>query len=263
MNYLKHYRLLIESRTPLVREKSFDKYFELHHVVPKCQGGKDGKTILLTAREHYIAHLLLYKAYPNDNKLALAYWWMSNNSKVFHKRDKINSRSYDRAKKALSVAQMGNKYNVGRKCSEETKKKIGLGNKGKKISDEVKRKIRELQTGRIISVETRRKLSNSHVGHSVTQATREKIRSALVGKSLSLEHRKKLSISHMGNKSGLGYKHTNNARLKMSIAAKRLRKPLSEETKKKISLALIARKSKLIQTINNMVTNESSEIGVT
>lgn len=39
------------------------EYFETHHIVPKSLGGTDDKNNLvnLTAREHYIAHLLLVK----------------------------------------------------------------------------------------------------------------------------------------------------------------------------------------------------------
>lgn len=45
------------------------EYFETHHIVPKSLGGTDDKNNLvnLTAREHYIAHLLLVKIAKSSN----------------------------------------------------------------------------------------------------------------------------------------------------------------------------------------------------
>ena len=53
-------------------------YCEAHHIIPKCLGGSDDKTniILLTAREHYIAHLLLRRIYPGTYSLAFAVEFM-------------------------------------------------------------------------------------------------------------------------------------------------------------------------------------------
>ncbi len=42
-------------------------YMERHHIVPKCMGGSDCKEnlVYLTAKEHFIAHKLLVRIYPN------------------------------------------------------------------------------------------------------------------------------------------------------------------------------------------------------
>ena len=59
MNYQKVYDQLVQ------KNHTFSKgeYFETHHKVPKSLGGTDDENNLvnLTAREHYIAHLLLVK----------------------------------------------------------------------------------------------------------------------------------------------------------------------------------------------------------
>ena len=47
---------------------------------------------------------------------------------------------------------------TGKKLSEETKRKIGLGNKGRKYSEEHKKKLSILHTGKTLSEETKRKL---------------------------------------------------------------------------------------------------------
>jgi hypothetical protein len=77
-------------------------YGENHHIVPKCLGGSDESCNItrLTAKEHYIAHWLLYKMNINNWRVAHAFFWMSvcNN-----KNDRtVNSKSYERAKIAMA-----------------------------------------------------------------------------------------------------------------------------------------------------------------
>lgn len=64
MNYKNIYDRLIEYRS--INTPS-DEYCEAHHIVPRCIGGEDepSNIIILTAREHYFAHLLLTKIYPD------------------------------------------------------------------------------------------------------------------------------------------------------------------------------------------------------
>ena len=59
MNYQKIYDQLVQKNHIF----SEGEYFEIHHKVPKSLGGSNDKNNLvnLTAREHYIAHLLLVK----------------------------------------------------------------------------------------------------------------------------------------------------------------------------------------------------------
>lgn len=71
MDYCKIYANLIKKG---VDRKVLDGYSELHHIVPKCLGGldDDSNLVSLTAREHYMAHLLLTKMYPDNLDLKLA-----------------------------------------------------------------------------------------------------------------------------------------------------------------------------------------------
>lgn len=74
MNYYKIYNQLIEhavirNSVKLKHDDPNYVYLETHHIVPKSLGGKNDKSNLvnLTAREHYIAHLLLFKYYKSIN----------------------------------------------------------------------------------------------------------------------------------------------------------------------------------------------------
>jgi hypothetical protein len=63
--------------------------------------------------------------------------------------------------------QKGNKINVGRKCSEEKKKKIGDKNRGKVRTQESIEKQREKRIGKKYSTETKLKMSLAHIGLNV------------------------------------------------------------------------------------------------
>lgn len=57
------------------------KYFNVHHIVPKSLNGCDDRfnLIKLTHREHYIAHLILWRTY--GGKMAQAFYYMTKISK--------------------------------------------------------------------------------------------------------------------------------------------------------------------------------------
>lgn len=64
MNYLVTYNKLIQHRRDNL---IVDGYCEMHHIVPRSEGGSNDESNLvkLTAREHFIAHLLLAKIYDD------------------------------------------------------------------------------------------------------------------------------------------------------------------------------------------------------
>jgi hypothetical protein len=82
MNYQKIYDNLIQKRKDFTLYKKNQKeiYCEEHHIIPKCMDGNDEKKNLINlfAREHFIAHELLCKIYPNDFGLIAALWRMCN-----------------------------------------------------------------------------------------------------------------------------------------------------------------------------------------
>lgn len=99
MDYFKHYFLLMDrsvNRTePLVVEQ--------HHVIPKCMGGSDEDTniVKLTPEEHYVAHQLLIRMYPNNDKLVYAANMMVVNRSTNKMYGWLKRRFIDVAKKRI------------------------------------------------------------------------------------------------------------------------------------------------------------------
>lgn len=115
MNYIKHYEALCLSRQALSRVKSNTKYYESHHIIPKSLGGSDDNSnlVLLTAKEHYIAHLLLYRYYKNIGgealkKMAFALVSMAaHNSPNLQRKEITSSRAYSNIREAARLAVLG------------------------------------------------------------------------------------------------------------------------------------------------------------
>lgn len=133
MDYLKIYNDLINDAK---NNPKIEQYKESHHIIPKCLGGKKSKSNLvkLTARQHFIAHWLLYKIYKTSS-LAHAWNCMSRVS-VGQEKRLINSHGFKYARenrnKILSINSMGPKNHFyGKKHKEETKLILSRLNKGK------------------------------------------------------------------------------------------------------------------------------------
>jgi len=159
--------------------------------------------------------------------------------------------------------------NMGRKLTEEHRRKISEGNKGKNLgrkhskeaickSSEA-RKGNKYALGHIATLEARRKMSEaSHsrkrterskeccqkisealkgnknfLGHKHTPETRRNLSEHRKGKALSDEHRRKLSESHKKSPRAIEHLH--------KIKESRKGIPLSEEHRRKISAVLKAK----------------------
>ena len=122
MNYEKIYNDLMNDRLnkkPLrLKEKRSGFYFEGHHILPKCKGGTGTSTraknnpniVLLTAREHFLAHWLLWRIY-GDRQMALAFHKMMSSTK--HTNRITSSRGYAEAREAFRITNIGNTYGKG------------------------------------------------------------------------------------------------------------------------------------------------------
>ena len=157
-------------------------YTERHHVVPRSLGGSNDPDNLvpLTAKEHYIVHLLLPLMVVDTihkQKMWRALFCMSKLQSRTHDRYVGSSRFYERAKENIDFG-IGNRGRIqlieekqkrskslkGHVVTLETKAKIGNANRGCKLkppTHETRQKLKEAGKGRIFSEETRKKISES------------------------------------------------------------------------------------------------------
>lgn len=102
MNYQFHYDRLVETRKNRKLEENV--YYEEHHILPRSMGGSNDpeNLVMLTAREHFLAHWLLWRIFKN-RQTAFAFHAMK-----FNKRKKeyefLSSRLYAEAREASNFA---------------------------------------------------------------------------------------------------------------------------------------------------------------
>ena len=116
------------------QHRQADSYLESHHIIPKSLGGNNTSVNLvkLTPREHFICHLLLTKMVESTNKNKMVYaLWMMNKGNSKQHRVKVTSKIYSMMKTEYANAVRESK--LGKKLSEETKRKISNSLKGKPI----------------------------------------------------------------------------------------------------------------------------------
>lgn len=77
-----------------------DMYTEVHHILPKCQGGTNEKCNLvrMPVRYHIIAHMLLASAFPDERGLVFAVIAMS----IGIKNEKINRNKFLNSSRLIS-----------------------------------------------------------------------------------------------------------------------------------------------------------------
>jgi hypothetical protein len=225
--YTRWYYNIISNAQNQLRKKGTEEYYESHHIIPRSLGGSNEKCnlVLLTAKEHFLCHILLSKMCVGNFKYKMfhALWSMCHTEKGY----KISSRFYqyikenrthsETTRKKISNHRRGKPSSFkGRLHTEESKKKMSESQTGKIRSDEVKKKMAEIKKGSIPwnkdkkhSEETKTKMSNSS----------SKSRPWQVGRKHSEEAKKKMSKSSNGQIAwNKGKKHSEETRKKMSEA---------------------------------------------
>lgn len=165
-----YYQIVNRAKTRLL-----EGYKERHHIIPKSLGGNNDveNLVFLTAREHFICHMLLIKMTvgKDKQKMMFALWSMASMKNEYHQRYTVGPRQYANIKKQMaetkSLTQRGESNHFFKKTHTE----------------ETKNKIREKRLGFKDSVETRNKKSIAGKNRPpVSDVTREKLRVSSTGR---------------------------------------------------------------------------------
>lgn len=228
MNYEKVYQQLVDHAKSRKLSRK-DCYIEQHHIIPHSEGGTNDKSNLvnLTAREHYIAHLLLAKIYDDALMHAAVTFMQTNrhknrtfkfNSHLYAKMriafgNKIRGRHHtEETKKKISAACKGRPsplkgklaWNHGVRHSEATKLKIShktsLSSKGRHWYNNGKKDIfaKECPTGFVGGRLSSTGKANGMFGHKHSNESRKKISNALKGKRFSQKRIEAIRIERTG-----------------------------------------------------------------
>lgn len=218
MNYQKHYNSLIEK----AKNRILNGYSEKHHIIPKCLGGSNDKSNLvrLTPEEHYIAHLLLVKMYPENVSLLWASVCMTNGTENMPRKNKLFGWLRKKFSSAMKI------QNTGRKASEESKRKMSearLGKKMKPHSEQTKLKMSQASKGKLKTEAHKKALSLAKIGkvrkpHS--EETKQKIRES---------NRKAALLKDWSYKQSLEYKEKQSEKSKAAWAKRKLNLINNEE----------------------------------
>ena len=213
MNYEKIYTNLITSRQQLDRVYLRDGSLEHHHIVPKSLGGDNSKSnlVLLTPREHFIAHWLLYKMHVGKAKAKMAYAFSKMCCNNPSQKRETNSHLYHYRRTIISKSCTGvnhHSYGINPFTPEQIEKirqsKLGKNNPayGKKPWNYGYTKYTHSSLKSSSDTMLEHHATNVHPQFQVprTEQTKQKISTALTGKPKSDTHKANLSKVNMGKK---------------------------------------------------------------
>lgn len=211
MNYRGIYDRLIYSRKALNRIPGSNIY-ENHHIIPSSLGGDNSldNLVLLTPREHYLAHWMLCKIYTGSDKSKMVYAFhcMSRNNP--HQGRTFKARDYERCKLYISKFCTGENHPSFGKIIWNTEDRITIqirqtGSGNSMYGKTPWNKGLTTETSDICrGIGVKLKLSHKLNGHPCTgrkwsQESKLKASISATGKQKSVEHRINLSKSLKGN----------------------------------------------------------------
>jgi hypothetical protein len=205
MDYKSIYNKLCSKAKSENRIKGNGVYYEAHHILPKCMGGTGNvsqyktheNVVLLNAREHFVAHKLLLKIYPDSKKLKFAFNGMCNQNAPNQQRDyKVTSKDYEMAKMLFIESFSGENHHLyGQGWKQAGEKNPAYG---KPQSEELRARKRESAIKSWSNpelIESQRKRS---LGRKDSEETRLKKK-----QPKSEEHKKRIGLAHTGRKCSL------------------------------------------------------------
>lgn len=174
-------------------------YWEGHHIIPKCLGGegharsKHSNIIRLTAAEHFKAHKLLVELFPDNSKLAYAFWAMCT---VSSSAPIATPEEYQIARETRSktIGKAAQAKLIGGAASATTReahssKQAGEANGfyGKQHSAQTKQKFSESTSKAVRHINTGVEYKSSYEAASVLGISRVLINNCCRGKQESTQ----------------------------------------------------------------------------
>jgi hypothetical protein len=179
------------------RYKSDKTYYESHHIVPKALNGSNDKEniVLLTAKEHFICHLLLPKMCINSNHKHKMICALNSMLRSSNTQKRYSSKLYEQIK-------------------IQHAKSMSILLKNRKKPKDFGEKIRLLRTGIPHSEERKKKISLNH--HDVSGPN-----NPMFNKKHNIDTKNKISKANKGKLSGdknpmFGKTHTDETKMKLS-----------------------------------------------
>jgi hypothetical protein len=183
MDYKSIYDRLCSKAKSENRIKGNGVYYEAHHILPKCMGGTGNvsqyktheNVVLLNAREHFVAHKLLLKIYPDSKKLKFAFNSMCNQNAPNQQRDyKVTSKDYEMAKMLFIESFSGENHHLyGQGWKQAGEKNPAYG---KTQSEELRERKRQSSTKSWADPKLREEQSKRHKGRKHSEETLEKMK---------------------------------------------------------------------------------------
>lgn len=175
------YRKIYDEIIARANNRVINGYTEKHHIVPRCMGGTDDSTNLvsLTPEEHYLCHQLLVKIFPGEKKLVYAAQLMCYSSNGLRTGNKL----YGWIRKAISADRKNNNP----ACRPDVREKISTSLKGNiPWNKDLKGSQLAWNKGISHSVESKELMSKNH-------RSKRGFKPSFEGKNHTIETKKKIS----------------------------------------------------------------------
>ena len=115
--YTRWYQTIINRAKLQTRHRQDGNYYESHHIIPKCMGGIE--EVLLTAKEHFICHLLLCRMTVGIDKHKMINALIKMSFAKSSGQHRYTSRSFSLVRKF--IAEKNTEMFKGKPKSEKTK----------------------------------------------------------------------------------------------------------------------------------------------
>jgi hypothetical protein len=213
MNYKEVYDRICSKAKSENRVKGKGVYYEAHHIIPKSHGG-DGlvsqykwhpNVVLLTAKEHFLAHRLLCRIFPKCKALRKAWWAMCNQQAPNQERIyRPSVRAFEEARVGFVESHSGENHPLyGKGYLQVGEKNPAYG---KPQSEELRARKRESSKKSWQDPKLREAQSLRHKGRKDSEETRLKKK-----QPKSEEHKRKIGLSLIGKQ------HNQETKLKISL----------------------------------------------